>query len=185
MVTRAQVGTVKPNSCFHGHTSNIYPLPESPSVALSDPNWRDVMHDEYNVLIKNSTWVLVLKPPNVNVVQSLWLFRHKYHADGSLSRYKDCIATNGRSQQFGVYCEDTFSLVVKQATVRTDRKTVYMYQPLGFVDSQFPNHVSQLHRAHMASYNPIWTPVDSESKLGIDGDPVIDLTLYHSITGGL
>ncbi|GKF02478.1 ribonuclease H-like domain-containing protein [Tanacetum coccineum] len=34
----------------------------------------------------------------------------------------------------------------------------------------------------MASYNPIWTPVDSESKLGIDGDPVVDLTLYHSIT---
>nr|GEU58129.1 hypothetical protein [Tanacetum cinerariifolium] len=32
-----------------------------------DLNWRDAMYDEYNALIKNSTWVLVSKPPNVNV----------------------------------------------------------------------------------------------------------------------
>ncbi|GJU35449.1 ribonuclease H-like domain-containing protein [Tanacetum coccineum] len=68
MVTRAQVGTVKPNPRFRGHTSHISPLPKSPSIALSDPNWRDDMHDEYNALIKNSTWVLVLKPSNVNVI---------------------------------------------------------------------------------------------------------------------
>ncbi|GJT90003.1 ribonuclease H-like domain-containing protein [Tanacetum coccineum] len=60
--------------------------PKSPYVALSNPNWRDAMYDEYNALIKNSTWVLVSKPPNINVVRSMWLFRHKYHADGSGSR---------------------------------------------------------------------------------------------------
>ncbi|GJR95366.1 ribonuclease H-like domain-containing protein [Tanacetum coccineum] len=60
--------------------------PKSPYVALSNPNWQDAMYDEYNSLIKNSTWVLVSKPPNVNVVRSMWLFRHKYHADGLGSR---------------------------------------------------------------------------------------------------
>ncbi|GJU58961.1 ribonuclease H-like domain-containing protein [Tanacetum coccineum] len=119
MVTRAQVGTFKPNPRFHGHTSHISPLPKSPVVAFSDSNWRDALYDKYNALIKNSTWILVPKPPNANVVRSMWLFRHKYHADGSLSRYKARLVANGHSQQYGVDCEDTFSPVVKPATIRT------------------------------------------------------------------
>ncbi|GJV45450.1 ribonuclease H-like domain-containing protein [Tanacetum coccineum] len=174
MVTHAQVGTIKPNSYFHGHTSYIYPIyptPKSLSVALSDPNWQDAMYHEYNTLIKNSTWVLVLKPLNVNVVRSIWLFRHKYHANGSLSRYKAHLVANGRSQQFGVDCDDTFSHIVKLTTIRTVLslvlsrnwhvhqlvvknaflngdlfEIVYMYQPPGFVDARFPHHVCRLQR---------------------------------------
>ncbi|GKF35072.1 ribonuclease H-like domain-containing protein, partial [Tanacetum coccineum] len=37
----------------------------------------------------------------------------------------------------------------------------------------------------MASCNPTRTPVDTESKLGADGDPVYDPTLYRSLAGGL
>ncbi|GJT16529.1 ribonuclease H-like domain-containing protein [Tanacetum coccineum] len=289
MVTRAQVGTVKPNPRFHGLTSSISPIPKSPFVALSDPHWRDAMLDEYNALIKNGIWILVPKPPNVNVVRSMWLFRHKYHAVGSLSGYKARLVANGRSQQFGVDCDETFSPVVKPATICTvlslalsrgwpihqlDVKnaflngdlseTVYMYQPLGFVNSRFPHHVcrlqrslyglkqalrawfqrfavddiiltassttllqriiSSLHqdfdmtdlgalnyffdisvtrdstsmflsqkkyamtlleRAHMTNCNSVRTPVDTESKLGSDGDPVSDPTLYRSLAGSL
>ncbi|GKA90997.1 ribonuclease H-like domain-containing protein [Tanacetum coccineum] len=76
---------VKPNPRFHGHTSHISPLLKSPSTALSDRNGEALC--EYNALIKNNTWILVSKPPNVNVVWSMWLFRHKYHADGSLSSH--------------------------------------------------------------------------------------------------
>ncbi|GKC30798.1 ribonuclease H-like domain-containing protein [Tanacetum coccineum] len=118
-VLRSLVGTFKPNPRFHGHTSHISPLPNSPVVAFSDSNWRDALYDKYNALIKNSTWILVPKPPNANVVRSMWLFRHKYHADGSLSRYKARLVANGRSQQYGVDCADTFSPVVKPATIRT------------------------------------------------------------------
>ncbi|GKC82756.1 ribonuclease H-like domain-containing protein [Tanacetum coccineum] len=166
MVTRSQVSTVNPNPRFHGHVSHISLFPKSLFFALSDPNWRDAMYDEYNALIKNGTWILVPKPPNVNVVRSMWLFRHKYHADGSLSRYKARLVANGGTQQLGVYFDDTFSPVVKPATIRTvlslalsrnwpihqlDVKnaflngdlseTVYMYQPPGFVDVHFPHHV--------------------------------------------
>nr|GFA17078.1 ribonuclease H-like domain-containing protein [Tanacetum cinerariifolium] len=38
-----------------------------------------------------------------------------------------------------------------------------------------------LEKAHMVSYNPSQTPVDTESKLGVDGDSVSDLTLYRSL----
>ncbi|GJS86815.1 ribonuclease H-like domain-containing protein [Tanacetum coccineum] len=45
-----------------------------------------------------------------------------------------------------------------------------------FDELQFP--------AHMANCNPTWTPVDTESKLGSDGDPISNPTLYRSLAGG-
>ncbi|GJW46570.1 ribonuclease H-like domain-containing protein [Tanacetum coccineum] len=44
---------------------------------------------------------------------------HKFHADGTLSRYKARLVANGSSQQLGVDFDETFSPVVKPATVRT------------------------------------------------------------------
>ncbi|GJY31112.1 ribonuclease H-like domain-containing protein [Tanacetum coccineum] len=228
----------------------------------------------------------------------MWLFKHKFHADGTLSRYKARLVANGSNQQHGVDFDETFSLVVKPATIRTvlslavsrqwpihqlDVKnaflngdlseTVYMHQPLSFVDSRYPNHVCLLQRslyglkqaprawfqrfagyatragfspsrcdsslfiytqgsqivdslhkefdmtdlgalnyflgisvvrhrtwlflsqkkyalqllehACMVNCNPFRTPVDTDSKLGLDGVPVQDPTLYRSLVGGL
>ncbi|GJR67710.1 ribonuclease H-like domain-containing protein [Tanacetum coccineum] len=42
-----------------------------------------------------------------------------------------------------------------------------------------------LEHAHMQHCNPCKTPVDTESKLGSDGDPVSDPTLYRSLAGAL
>ncbi|GJW68410.1 ribonuclease H-like domain-containing protein [Tanacetum coccineum] len=51
--------------------------------------------------------------------------------------------------------------------------------------SQKKYAVEILERAHMANCNPCRTPVDTESKLGNDGDPVSDPTLYRSLAGSL
>ncbi|GKE71623.1 ribonuclease H-like domain-containing protein, partial [Tanacetum coccineum] len=45
--------------------------------------------------------------------------------------------------------------------------------------------VEILERAYMVNCNSSRTPVDTESKLGGDGDPVTDPTLYPSIAGSL
>nr|GEW02489.1 ribonuclease H-like domain-containing protein [Tanacetum cinerariifolium] len=146
MVTRAQVGTVKANPHFHGLMSSISPIPKSPFVALSDPYWWDAMHDEYNALIKNITWVLVQKPPNANVVRSMWLFWHKYHADGSLS----CLVVNRATIRTVLSLALTRSWPIHQLDVNNAflngdlSETVYMCQPPGYVDSRFPNHVCRL-----------------------------------------
>ncbi|GJY72433.1 ribonuclease H-like domain-containing protein [Tanacetum coccineum] len=171
------------------------------------------------------------------------------------ARYKACLVANGRSQQQGIDYDETFSLVVKPATIRTVlslavshdwpihqldvnnaflhghlSETVYMHQPRGFVDPNKPNYHSKtdsslfvfyrgsditylllyvddiiltasssaflqwiiaslhkeiLERAHIQNCNPCRTPVDTESKLGSDGDPVSDPTLYRSLAGAL
>ncbi|GJT77235.1 ribonuclease H-like domain-containing protein [Tanacetum coccineum] len=42
-----------------------------------------------------------------------------------------------------------------------------------------------LEKAHMVNCNSSRTPVDTESKLGADGDPISDPTLYLSLAGSL
>ncbi|GJS96815.1 ribonuclease H-like domain-containing protein [Tanacetum coccineum] len=172
MITRSQSGIVKPIECLSHHTSFLSPIPKSPFIALKDPNWCNAMYDEYNALVKNGTWILVPRPSDVNLVLSMWLFKHKFHADGTLSRYKAQLVANGSNQQHGVDFDETFSPVVKPATIRTvlslavsrqwpihqlDVKnaflngdlseTVYMHQPPGFIDSRYPNHVCLLQRS--------------------------------------
>ncbi|GJU10100.1 ribonuclease H-like domain-containing protein [Tanacetum coccineum] len=172
MVTRSKVGTVKPNPKFTCHVTTPSPLPRSHLYALRDPNWQHAMQDEFNALITNGTWVLVPRPPNVNVVRSMWLFKHKFHADGSFSRYKARLVANGRNQQQGIDYDETFSPVVKPATIRTvlslavsrawpihqlDVKnaflhghlseTVYMHQPSGFTDHAHPDYVCLLQKS--------------------------------------
>ncbi|GJR83277.1 ribonuclease H-like domain-containing protein [Tanacetum coccineum] len=87
-------------------------------------------------------------------------------------RYKARLVTKGSSQQLGVDFDETFSLVVKPATIcmvlslamsckwqihQLDVKnaflngdlfeTVNMHQPPSFVDSWYPNHVCHLQRS--------------------------------------
>nr|GEV56080.1 ribonuclease H-like domain-containing protein [Tanacetum cinerariifolium] len=159
MVTRSQSGIIKPINRLSLHTTSISPLPKSSFLALQNPHWNNAMHDEYNELVKNGTWILVPRPAGINLVQSMWLFKQKFHADGTLSCYKARLVANGSSQQLSIDCDKTFILVVKPATIRTvlsltvSRKwpihqldvknaflngdlfeTVYMHQPPGFVD---------------------------------------------------
>nr|GEV25973.1 ribonuclease H-like domain-containing protein [Tanacetum cinerariifolium] len=159
MITRSQSGILKPIDRLSLNTFLISPIPKNPFDTLKDPQWCNAMYDEYNTLVKNDTWLLVPRPAGVNMVRSMWLFKHKFHDDGTLSRYKARLVANGSSQQLGVDFDEAFSPVVKPATIRTvlslvvSRKwpihqldvknaflngdlseTVYIHQPPGFVD---------------------------------------------------
>jgi hypothetical protein len=109
-------------------------------------------------------------PPSTNVVTGKWLFRHKLTSDGSLDRYKAHWVLRGFTQRPGVDYDETFSPVVKFATVRVvlalswdwaihqlDVKNaflhdtlmgfVYCSQPIGFVDAARPDLVCRLNRS--------------------------------------
>ncbi|GJW12072.1 ribonuclease H-like domain-containing protein [Tanacetum coccineum] len=55
----------------------------------------------------------------------------------------------------------------------------------GLFLSQKKYAVEILDTAHMVNCNPSRTPIDTESKLGSDGDPVSDPTLYRSLACSL
>jgi hypothetical protein len=70
------------------------------------PSWLMTPGVWYHILVR------------ANLVTGKWIFRHKLHADGSLDRYKARWVLRGFTQRPGFYYDETFSLVVKPATVR-------------------------------------------------------------------
>ena len=59
---------------------------------------------------------LSFPPSNANVIQSLWIFKHKKNSNGS-EWYKALLVGNGMHQQTGVDCGEKFSFVVKSAII--------------------------------------------------------------------
>ncbi|GJY01179.1 ribonuclease H-like domain-containing protein [Tanacetum coccineum] len=120
-----------------------------------------------NTSVKSCFETLVPRLTDANIVRCMWLFRHKYLADGTLSYYKAHLVVNGSTQL------EVHQLDVKNAFLHGDlSKIVYMHQPLWFQDSAHANYrkyaAKILERAHMVNYNPNRTHVDTESKLGDD-----------------
>jgi hypothetical protein len=74
------------------------PIPSSIHSVLADPHWHRAMEEEYTTLLSNSTWDLVPRPSDANVVTGKWIFKHKLKADGSLDRYKTRWVLRGFTQ---------------------------------------------------------------------------------------
>nr|GEW99382.1 ribonuclease H-like domain-containing protein [Tanacetum cinerariifolium] len=111
MVTRFCDRTNRLTRSLNLHVSSVSSLPKSYCDAFNDLNWQNAMWDEYNELIKNNTWRLVLRPTDTNIVRCMWLFHHKCLADGTLGRYKARLVAIGSTQIEGIIVDETFSLV--------------------------------------------------------------------------
>lgn len=77
------------------------------------------MQQEFSALQANRTWTLVPRPPGACIIYGKWVFKTKLHADGSLDQYKARWVVRGFNQRLGVDFGETFSPVVKPATIRT------------------------------------------------------------------
>jgi histone deacetylase 1/2 len=86
--------------------------------ALNDPNWKKAMQEEVEALHKNETWHLVPPIKGANIIDCKWGSKVKRKVDGSIERYKGRLVAKGYKHCYGIDYEDTFSLVVKIATVR-------------------------------------------------------------------
>jgi hypothetical protein len=130
------------------------------------------MEEEYDALITNKTWDIVPHSVGSNVVTGKWIFKHKFNSDDTLEWYKTRWVLRDFTQWPRVDYDETFSPVVKPATVCTvlflvisrswpvhqlDVKNVFMYgtlsktvycsQPIGFVDPTQPDRVCRLNKS--------------------------------------
>jgi hypothetical protein len=76
------------------------------------------MAEEYKALVNNGTWPLVSRSPRANVITSKWVFKHKYRVDGSLAHHKARWVVHGFSQRYDINYDETFSPIVKPATIQ-------------------------------------------------------------------
>ena len=174
--TRLQSGIVKPRKFYDGIIRygcfSSTGEPDSLQEALSDPKWKKAMQDEYDALLRNGTWHLVPNQEGKNLIDCKWVYKIKKKADGSIDRYKARLVAKGFKQRYGIDYEDTFSPVVKIATVRLVlslavsegwclrqldvqnaflhgilEEEVYMRQPPGFENANSPNSICKLDKA--------------------------------------
>ena len=93
--------------------------PTSYKIASQDPKWVHAMQQELQALSANNTWLLVDLPTNKKPIGSKWVYKIKLHADGSIERYKARLVAKGYNQKYGIDYDETFSPVVKMATIRS------------------------------------------------------------------
>jgi hypothetical protein len=76
------------------------------------------MGEVYDALIKNKTWHLVPSSRGQNIIDCKWVYKVKRKADGTIDCYKARLVAKGFKHQYGIDYEETFSPVVKSATIR-------------------------------------------------------------------
>jgi hypothetical protein len=135
--------------------------------ALRDPDWVVAMQEELNNFTRNEVWHLVPRP-NQNIVGTKWVFRNKQDEHGVVTRNKARLVAKGYSQVKGLNFDETYAPVARLESIRIllayatyhgfklyqmdvksaflngpIKEEVYVEQPTGFEDNEYPNHVSQ------------------------------------------
>jgi hypothetical protein len=139
--------------------------------ALKDLDWVLVMQEDLNNFTRNEVWHLV-PCPNQNVVGTKWVFRNKQDEHGVVTRNKARLVPKGYSQVEGLDFDETYAPVARLKSIHIllayatyhgfklyqmyvksaflngpIKEEIYVEQPPGFEDSEYPNHVYKLSKA--------------------------------------
>lgn len=126
MVTRAKSG-ISQKKVFSA-TKHPVQLPTNSYFDSVEPScyteaaksavWQQAMAEEFSALQRQGTWSLVPPSPDKHVVGCKWVFKIKHNQDGSVARHRARLVAKGFHQEQGIDYTETFSPVVKQATIR-------------------------------------------------------------------
>nr|GEY30088.1 retrovirus-related Pol polyprotein from transposon TNT 1-94 [Tanacetum cinerariifolium] len=153
-------------------TASIIMEPKTVKEALTDPAWIKSMQEELHQFIRLDVWELVSLPDGIKPLTLKWLFKNKHDEEYTVIGNKTHPVVRGYRQEEGIDFEESFAPFVRMEAIRIflayaahkrftvyqmDVKTaflhgslkedVYVCQPEGFIDVDYPSHVYKLKKA--------------------------------------
>lgn len=77
------------------------------------------MQQELDALEYNKTWVITSLPTGAKALGCKWVYKVKFHLEGTVERYKARLMAKVYTQRRGFDFQETFSPVAKHTTIRT------------------------------------------------------------------
>nr|GEV84532.1 retrovirus-related Pol polyprotein from transposon TNT 1-94 [Tanacetum cinerariifolium] len=139
--------------------------PKNIKEAMLDHSWIKSMQDELNQFKRLDVWELVECPVGRNTIIVNWLWKNKTNAKTTVIRNNSRLVAKGYGQEEGIDFEESFAPVARLEAVRIFmayathknfiiyqmdvkmefpngplKEEVFVRQPDGFVDLDFPNH---------------------------------------------
>ncbi|GKG16309.1 putative ribonuclease H-like domain-containing protein, partial [Tanacetum coccineum] len=137
-----------------------------------DPSWIEAMQEELLQFKLQQVWTLVDLPYSKRAIGTKWVYRNKKYKRGIVIRNKARLVAQGYTQEEGIDYGEIFApvarieairlflayasfkdFVVYQMDVKSAflygkiEKEVYVCQPIGFEDPEFPNNVYKVEKA--------------------------------------
>ncbi|KAL7724842.1 hypothetical protein ACLKA6_012828 [Drosophila palustris] len=106
---------------FFEATSLISSNEVTANAALKGPHaleWKEAFMNEYKALQKNKTWEIVKRQENQRVIDTRWVLRTKYKANGEIDCRKARLVAKGFTQREGIDYTETFSPVARIGSIR-------------------------------------------------------------------
>jgi len=85
---------------------------------MKHPGWCKAMSDELLALEQNNTWIVIDLPPGKSTIDCKYVYKTKFHADGTIERLTARLVAKGFTQKAGIDYTKTFSHVAKLVTAR-------------------------------------------------------------------
>ncbi|GJX15400.1 putative ribonuclease H-like domain-containing protein [Tanacetum coccineum] len=140
--------------------------------ALKDPSWIEAMQEELLQFKLQEVWTLVDLPNGKRAIGTKWVFRNKKDERGIVIRNKARLVAQGYTQEEGIDYDEVFAPVARIEAIRLflayasfkdfvvyqmDVKSAFLYgkieeevyvcQPPGFEDPDFPDRVYKVEKA--------------------------------------
>lgn len=173
MRTRGKSGIQRPNTRYALLTTKQPSrIPKNIREAMDHPMWNAAVGEEMIEIHTLHTWSLVPATPDMNLLSSRWVFSEKLNPDGTVRKNRARLVARGCGQEEGINYLETFSPVVRTATIRLLlniatakewpvkqldvasaflhgelNEPVFMQQLEGFVDPNKPDYVCRLTKA--------------------------------------
>nr|GEX60212.1 putative ribonuclease H-like domain-containing protein [Tanacetum cinerariifolium] len=154
-------------SCFLSQVE-----PKKISDALQDPSWVEAMQEELLQFKIQNVWTLVDCPKGVRPIGTKWVLKNKKDERGIVIRNKARLVAQGHTQEEGIDYDEVFAPVARIEAIRLflayasfmgftvyqmDVKSAFLYgtideelyvmQPPGFQDPEFPAKVYKVKKA--------------------------------------